>query len=389
LVYHECAMKSSLKRLAVLGSTGSIGRQTLDIVRNMPGRFKIFALAAGQNTGLLKQQIEEFSPALVCCQSRELTGNGRDYRMASLEEIACHPETDILVVASSGKFGLAPVLSAARANKKIALSNKEPLVMAGDIIMELVKRSSSQIMPVDSEHSAIWQCINGEVSKPARIILTASGGPFRNFTQDQLRQVTVEQALKHPSWNMGRKVTIDSATLMNKGLEVIEAHHLFDMPYEDIEIVVHPQSIVHSMIGLIDGTYKAQLSYPDMRFPIQYALTYPGRLANPSLPGLDWGKLKELRFEEPDYSVFPCLRLAIEAGKKGGTCPAVLCAADEVAVDLFLAERIKFTDIARLIELTLEAHDNVVNPGLDQILWADSWARERAKELAGERNLCQ
>jgi 1-deoxy-D-xylulose-5-phosphate reductoisomerase len=294
-----------------------------------------------------------------------------------------------VVIACSGKSGLAPLLAAIKSDKKIAMSNKEALVMAGEIVMEQVKKSAGQIRPVDSEHSAIWQCMNGEVTKPARIILTASGGPFRNYLPDQLKEVTVEQALKHPSWKMGKKVTIDSATLMNKGLEVIEAHFLFDMPYENIQIVIHPQSIVHSMIELADGSVKAQLSCPDMRFPIQYALTFPSRLANPTLPELDWGKQNELKFYEPDYNSFPCLRLAIAAGKGGGTYPAVLCAADEVAVELFLSGRIKFTDIARVTELTLDAHRWTAKPSLDEILQADGWAREKALKLADGEKICR
>jgi 1-deoxy-D-xylulose-5-phosphate reductoisomerase len=310
-----------------------------------------------------------------------------------MEEIAVHPEVDILVIATSGKASLNAVLAAVKAGKKIALSNKEPLVMAGEIIMaELKKRHPSQaetsmlpgnlkqirqaeILPVDSEHSAIWQCMNGETLKPARIILTASGGPFLRYSPTQMAEVTAEQALKHPSWRMGKKVTIDSATLMNKGLEVIEAHWLFEMPYDKIEILIHPDSIVHSMIEMEDGSIKAQLSYPDMRFPIQYALSYPDRLRNPTLPRLDWGRLGSLKFELPDYDIFPCLKLAIEAGKRGGTYPAVLCAADEIAVDLFLKKIIHFNDIASLIEKVLERHQNILNPKLEDILSADEWAR--------------
>jgi 1-deoxy-D-xylulose-5-phosphate reductoisomerase len=389
LVYYDNEMENRKKRLAILGSTGSIGQQTLDVVRSLPGRFEIIGLAAGENVDLLERQINEFKPKLVYSQNPKYRPVCKDQKTASLEDIASQPDVDIVVIATSGKSGLSATLSAIRANKKIALSNKESLVMAGDIITALMNQSTAQIMPVDSEHSAIWQCMNGEASKPARIILTASGGPFRQFLPARLREVTVEQALMHPSWNMGKKVTIDSATLMNKGLEVIEAHFLFEMPYERIRILIHPQSIIHSMIELVDGSFKAQLSCPDMRFPIQYALTYPERLPNPTLPELDWNTLKELKFDEPDYNAFPCLRLAIEAGKGGGTYPAVLCAADEVAVDLFLERRIKFTEIARLIELTLEKHQKIADPTLNDILWADGWAREKAGQLASGENLCQ
>jgi 1-deoxy-D-xylulose-5-phosphate reductoisomerase len=275
------------------------------------------------------------------------------------------------------------VITAVKANKKIALSNKESLVMAGEIIQAELKKSEGWILPVDSEHSAIWQCMAGETQEPARIILTASGGPFLRYTPEQLAEVTVEQALKHPSWNMGKKVTIDSATLMNKGLEVMEAHWLFEMPYEKIDILLHPQSIVHSMVEMADGSIKAQLSYPDMRFPIQFALSYPDRLFNPNLPRLDWTKISKLDFETPDYGFFPCLKLAIDAGKKGGTYPAALCGVDEMAVDLFLKGKIRFIDIAHLIERVLGKHKNIASPNLEEILAADEWARQQALKLVG------
>jgi 1-deoxy-D-xylulose-5-phosphate reductoisomerase len=382
-------MTSNRKRLAVLGSTGSIGQQTLEVVRALPGYFEIVGLAAGENWELLRQQIAEFKPKLVCCRRAGLQQAGGEYKTATLAEIASAEEVDIAVIATSGKSGLEPVLAAIRAGKQVALSNKEALVMAGEIVMAEVKKNQARILPVDSEHSAVWQCLNGEMSRPAQIILTASGGPFRGYSAAQLREVSVQQALKHPSWKMGQKVTIDSATLMNKGLEVIEAHFLFDMPYELIRVVIHPQSIIHSMVQMADGSIKAQMSHPDMRFPIQFALTYPGRLANPTLPALDWGKLKELKFDEPDYEAFPCLRLAMGAGNKGGTYPAVLCAVDEVAVELFLTGRLKFTDIASLVELTLGKHKGVSNPTLEDILEADTWAREQAQQLAVGARLCR
>jgi len=373
----------SIKRLAVLGSTGSIGQQTLDIVRALPGKFKIIGLAAGENIELLEKQTKEFKPKVVYCQNQGARLNTEGYRLATLEEIASHPEVDIVLIATSGKTGLSPALAAIKANKIIALSNKEPLVMAGEIILAAMKKSQGWILPVDSEHSAIWQCMNGESTKPARLILTASGGPFLRYLPAQLAEVTVEQALKHPSWQMGKKVTIDSATLMNKGLEIMEAHWLFDMPYDKIDILIHPQSIVHSMVELADGSVKAQLSHPDMRFPIQYALSYPERLPNPTLPKLDWNRVSSLLFEQPNYDIFPCLKLAMEAGKQGGTYPTVLCAADEIAVDLFLNKRIQFTGISRLIEQVLEMHQNKESPELEEILAADDWAREQALQLAG------
>jgi 1-deoxy-D-xylulose-5-phosphate reductoisomerase len=284
--YEMNANVDSIKRIAVLGSTGSIGRQTLEVVRTLPDKFRVTGLAAGENLELLEKQIQEFKPEVVYYRNQKTKLNADGYALASMEEIASHPDVDVVVIATSGKTGLNATLAAIKANKTIALSNKEPLVMAGEIILSEMKKSSGWILPVDSEHSAIWQCMNGESTKPARIILTASGGPFLRFSPERLEKVTVEQALKHPSWKMGKKVTIDSATLMNKGLEVIEAHWLFDMPYDKIDILIHPQSVVHSMVEMMDGTFKAQLSYPDMRFPIQYALSYPDRVPNSTLPRL-------------------------------------------------------------------------------------------------------
>jgi 1-deoxy-D-xylulose-5-phosphate reductoisomerase len=392
LVYDSYKMSANvdpIKRLAVLGSTGSIGRQTLDVVRALPQKFRIIGLAAGENLSLLEKQIQEFKPELIYYRSQKTKVNTEGETLASMEEIASHPNVDLVVVATSGNAGLSATLAAIKANKTVALSNKEPLVMAGEIILAEMKKSSGWILPVDSEHSAIWQCMNGESAKPARIILTASGGPFLRFSHEQLADVTPEQALKHPSWKMGKKVTIDSATLMNKGLEMIEAHWLFDMPYEKIDILIHPQSIVHSMVELVDGTFKAQLSYPDMRFPIQYALTYPDRAPNSTLPKLDWSQVSGLLFEQPNYDSFPCLKLAIEAGKKGGTYPSVLCAADEVAVEHFLKKKLRFTEIARLVEQVLGQHQNIEHPGMEDILAADGWARGEAFKLADGVFQCQ
>jgi 1-deoxy-D-xylulose-5-phosphate reductoisomerase len=287
------------------------------------------------------------------------------------------------VGATAGPAGLKPLLAAIKADKTVALANKEPLVMAGDIILSRMKQSHSWILPVDSEHSAIWQCLNGESQKPAKIILTASGGPFLRYKQSQLEKVTPEEALKHPSWKMGKKVTIDSATLMNKGLEVIEAHWLFDMPYASIEIVIHPQSIVHSMIELADGSIKAQLSRPDKRFPIQFALSYPDRLSNADLPKMDWSAIGSLQFEKPEIDSFPCLKLALVAGKKGGTYPAALCGADEAAVALFLDGSISFTEIPHLIEKVLDKHINNTQPDIEEIYQAEQEARKTAYSFAG------
>jgi len=372
-----------IKRVAVLGSTGSIGRQTLEVISALPHRFSVIGLAAGKNTALLTKQISQFQPKFIHSQDNNLP-TGAKYEFLSLEEMASHPEADIVVMATYGKWGLKSTLAAVKAGKRVALANKESLVMAGEIITREAKLSGAQIRPVDSEHSAIWQCLEGEKQKAARIILTASGGPFRGYSPTRLAKVTPQQALKHPSWRMGRKVTIDSATLMNKGLEVIEARWLFDIPFDNIRILIHPQSIVHSMVEFADGSVKAQLGMPDMRLPIQYALTYPERLENPNLPHLDWDTIKELNFEPPDFDSFPCLKLAIEAGKKGGTCPAVLCAADEAAVELFLSKRIKFTDIPRLVGQALEEHKAIAHPTLEEILAADSQAGEKVKQMVGD-----
>jgi 1-deoxy-D-xylulose-5-phosphate reductoisomerase len=375
-------MASTIKQIAVLGSTGSIGRQTLDVVRNLSSCFNVVALAAGQNLDLLTQQINEFGPRYVYCEAEEVLSN-TGCELLSLEEIASHEQVDTVVIATSGKSGLLATLAAAQAGKNIALANKESLVMAGEIITREARASGASILPVDSEHSAIWQCLQGEAQSFARIILTASGGPFHSYPPEQLEQVTAAQALEHPSWQMGPKITIDSATLMNKGLEIIEAHWLFDSPLEDIRVIIHPQSIIHSMVEFADGSVKAQLGRPDMRLPIQYALTYPERLPNPELPRIDWDNVPTLTFEQPDLDRFPCLRLAIEAGKAGGTGPSVLCAADEVAVDLFLSGTIRFTDIARLVQQVLSEHKTIATPSMEDILAADAWARQMVSKLAG------
>ncbi len=381
-------MGNTVKQIAILGSTGSIGRQTLQVVRALPQQFRVVGLAAGKNLDLLAEQIKEFQPRFVYHQAKNAPARlaGAEYQFLPLEDIACHPQVDTVVIATSGKSGLLATLAAVRGGKNVALANKESLVMAGEIITSEAKSNAARILPIDSEHSAIWQCLEGEAQPPAQIILTASGGPFRNYSSAQLDGVTAEQALNHPSWQMGEKVTIDSATLMNKGLEIIEAHWLFNMPFDNIRVVIHPQSIIHSMVEFIDGSTKAQLSHPDMRLPIQYALSYPERLPNPELPRLDWTNLKELTFEQPDFDTFPCLRLAIEAGKMAGTFPAVLCAADEVAIELFLSKTIRFTDIASLVGKVLAEHQVITHPTLEQITAADAWARERVLKLAGEDN---
>jgi len=383
-------MTSMIKRLAILGSTGSIGQQTLEVVRSFSHRFRVIGLTAGRNIDLLAKQVSEFQPKLVHFQEGK-SGQGllgTNCEFLSPEEIASHPWVDTVIIATSGKSGLLPLVAAVKSGKEIALANKESLVVAGKIIIGEAGLSKARILPIDSEHSAIWQCLNGENQRPARLVLTASGGPFLHYSKARLSKVTIEQALKHPSWQMGRKVTVDSANLMNKGLEVIEAHWLFDMPFESIKVLIHPQSIVHSLVEFIDGSVKAQLGYPDMRLPIQYALSYPERLPNPHLPRLDWDAMSNLTFGQVDPDRFPCLRLAIEAGKKGGTYPAVLCAADEIAVDLFLSRRIKFTDIACLVEQVLGEHQVVACPTLDEIIAADTWAREIASRFISGDSLC-
>lgn len=370
-------------KLAVLGSTGSIGQQTLDIVRALPAYFRVVALAAGGNSRLLSRQIDEFQPKFIFSRDKSLDSHltgGRKF--LAMTEMATHPEVDRVVVATSGMAGLEPTLAAVKVGKKVCLANKETIVTAGELITREAELNGAQILPVDSEHSAIWQCLEGERQKPASIILTASGGPFHTLPPEALEEITPERALAHPSWRMGPKVTIDAATLVNKGLEVIEAHWLFAVPFNNIRVLIHRQSIIHSMVEFIDGSVKAQLSCPDMRLPIQYALSYPVRLVNPGLPKINWDNLKSLDFEPPDHVRFPCLRLAITAGEKGGTYPAVLGAADEELVNLFLAKRLKFSDIARYLEVVLSKHRAISNPGLEEILAADTWARAEVKKLA-------
>ena len=371
-----------VKKIAILGSTGSIGQQALDVIRALPNKLKVVALTGNTNLELLERQISEFQPKMFYSSVKPETSYGGEF--LSAEEIASHPEVDSVIIATAGNAGLNPTLAAIRAGKTVALASKEVLVMAGEIIVSEASLHKAQILPIDSEHSAIWQCLHGEDNKPRRLFLTASGGPFYRYSQSQLADVTPEQALQHPVWKMGRKVTIDSATLMNKGLEVIEAHWLFSFPFDSIEILMHPQAIIHSMVEFMDGSLKAQLSRPDMRMPIQYALSYPQRWSNSELPRVDWNKIDSLNFEPADYDRFPCLKLAIDAGKSGGTYPAVLCAADEVAVELFLNHRIGFADIAKIVQKTLEQHHIIRQPSLEEILSADAWAREWAIKLSGD-----
>lgn len=369
-------------RLVVLGSTGSIGRQTLDVVRSLPGRFTVIGLAAGANVTLLEEQAREFHPRLIRCDREGEYLRGRiSAAWTTMEEMASHPHADLVVVATVGTTGLAPTLAALRAGKTVALANKEVLVIAGQLITAEANRHKAQLRPIDSEHSAIWQCLWGEQPHSVRrIILTASGGPFRDTPPEELDRVTAEQALRHPNWQMGQKITVDSATLLNKGLECIEARWLFDVPLDCIDVLLHRESIVHSLVEFRDGSVKAQLGVPDMRLPIQCALTYPERVPGTAVPRLDLRHIGALSFGTPDMQRYPCLSLALEAGRRAGTFPAVLCAADEVAIQHFLAGHLRFTDIARVIEDALAAHPDTADPTLDDILAADASARACAED---------
>ena len=379
------------KRIAILGSTGSIGQQTLQVAAALGDQVAVIALGAGNNVDLLLEQAARFRPAYVASPALA-TGNAdaasAGCRMLGMEELAVLPEADLIMVATVGRVGLGPTMAALRAGKTVAIANKEVLVIAGAFLTAAAKASGATILPIDSEHSAIWQCLRGEGAQElgsappgvARLILTASGGPFCDFDTPALARVTAAEALQHPTWQMGPKITVDSATLMNKGLELIEAHWLFAMPYERIDVVLHRESIVHSMVEFVDGSLKAQMGLPDMRTPIQYALTYPTRMAAP-WPRLEVATLGQLSFGRVDEEKFPCLRLARYAGQRGGTYPAVLSAADEVAVAAFLAGAIGFLEIPALVERVLESHDSNPRPTLDDVLAADDWARQRCRGL--------
>jgi 1-deoxy-D-xylulose-5-phosphate reductoisomerase len=370
-------------RLAILGSTGSIGRQTLDVVSKYRREFEVVALSAGRNADLLAAQVVEVRPRFVDALERTpvLEDAVRSVGAVWLpaEEIAAHPDVDLVVVATVGAAGLLPTLAALRARKAVALANKEVLVMAGHLVRRELERSGGELRPIDSEHSAIWQSLWGEEGHAIRrIILTASGGAFRDRTLDELARVTPEEALDHPTWRMGPKITVDSATLMNKGMETIEAAWLFGVPMERVEVVIHRESVIHSLVEFSDGSVKAQLGVPDMRLPILCALAYPKRLPEPVAPLLDLAAYGQLTFGKPDFDRFPCLRLAMEAGRLGGTYPAVMAAADEVAVARFLAGELGFLDIPAVIERALERHEPIPDPSLEEVLAADAWARQVA-----------
>jgi 1-deoxy-D-xylulose-5-phosphate reductoisomerase len=392
--------------LAILGSTGSIGTQTLDVVSRLGDRFCVVCLGAGRNLDALLEQAASLPqpPELLALDDEEtaqsapqdgphILGGER-----GMVELATHPDVDIVVVATTGHAGFAPTLAALEAGKEVALANKEALVMAGEIVTGLARRKGIRIRPIDSEHSAIWQCLVGEPEDPARedtrgasgawsvvekLVLTASGGPFRMWDAEDIARATPQQALKHPTWNMGAKVTVDSASLMNKGLEIIEAHWLFGVPFPDIEVVIHPESIIHSMVRFTDGSAKAQLGVPDMRVPIQYALTHPTRYPNSAHPRADWAALGALHFERVRREEFRCLDLAFRAGQMGGTYPTAMAAADEIAVARFLEGAILFGDIPGIIEGVLEKHaaNAIAQPDIAAIKEVDRWARDLADHM--------
>ena len=374
-----------MKGLVVLGSTGSIGRQTLDVVRAFRDEFQVVGLAAGLNLELLASQIEEFKPRVACCALEEHRGLLPDgVEFMPMEEMVCQPDVELVMAATIGSAGLVPTIRALEQGKDVALANKEVIIMAGEMVKALARTNGGALLPVDSEPSAIWQCLRGESEALRRVIITASGGPFRNTPVEELEKVTPEAALRHPTWKMGKKITVDSATLMNKAFEVIETHWLFDMPWNKIEVVVHPQSVIHSMVELADGSVKAQMGPPDMRLPIQYAMFYPQRLPNAQIPRLDTGIGHSLTFEPLEPERYPCFNLAVQAGKNGDTYPTVLSAADEVAVERFLEGKIGFTDIHRTVDKVLEDHRPTAGNSLEDIFEADRWARVRAEEVAGQ-----
>lgn len=393
-----------MKAITLLGSTGSIGTQTLDIVAQYPDRFRIVGLTAGGNVTLLAQQIRQFRPEIVaiCDEDKlhQLQGAIADIDPqpillageTGVVEVAKYGDARAVVTGIVGCAGLLPTIAAIEAGKDIALANKETLIAGGPVVNPLVEKHGVKLLPADSEHSAIFQCLQGvPAGGLRRIILTASGGAFRDLPVEKLASVKVADALKHPNWSMGQKITIDSATLMNKGLEVIEAHYLFGMDYDDIDIVIHPQSIIHSLIELQDTSVLAQLGWPDMRLPLLYALSWPERIPT-DWERLDLVKSGDLTFREPDHQKYPCMKLAYAAGRAGGSMPAVLNAANEQAVALFLEEKIQFLDIPKLIEKVCDKHqkDNCQSPALDDILEADKWARQEvltASQELGDRIL--
>ncbi|KAF6616879.1 1-deoxy-D-xylulose-5-phosphate reductoisomerase [Paenibacillus jamilae] len=379
-----------MKRITVLGSTGSIGTQTLDVVSMHPDQFTVEALAGGSNIKLLAEQARLYHPKKVSVGTQQLADEIRPLLPSGIElhwgneglvELAANTEADMVVTAVMGSVGLHSTLAAIEAGKQIGLANKETLVTAGHLVTARARAKGVPLLPIDSEHSAIFQCLNGERMKDvAHITLTASGGSFRDLTREQLREVTVKDALKHPNWSMGAKITIDSATMVNKGLEVIEAHWLFGLSYEQIHVLLHPESIIHSYVEFQDTSIVAQLGNPDMRVPIQYALTYPERMKSPAKP-LSLAEVGKLHFKEMDFNRFPCLRLAFECGKMGGTAPTAFNAANEIAVARFLRGEISFLHIEAIIEQVLEQHVNMADPDLSAIETCDRETRSKASKL--------
>ena len=375
-------------KISILGSTGSIGRQAVEVIQKMPDFFEIVSLCGGNNIDELRKQIKLLNPKNVCVKSednalllkKEFPKINILHGDEGLTEIAKDTTNDRILVSVSGKTGLGPTLAAIENKIDVALANKETLVMAGDIVMARAKETGTKILPVDSEHGAIHQCLSNR-NEVEKLIITASGGPFRNKSITDIKNATVEETLHHPRWNMGKKITIDSATLMNKGLEVIEAHHLFNMPYDKIQVVVHPQSIVHSAVEYVDGSVIAQLGFPSMHIPIQYTLTYPHRMEGIETKSFDFIKAGRLDFEAPDLEKFPCLKLAFEAGKQGGTLPAVMNAANEEAVFLFLDKKISLWNIYEITKRMMEEHINIKNPSLEEIIEQDLITREKVKKL--------
>ena len=377
------------KKIVLLGATGSIGVQTTDIIREHPEEFSLVGFSAGKNSELAKKFIKEFKPEIVCMQneqdaqamSREFPRTAFVYGSKGLIETAIY-DADVLVNAVIGSVGLQPTLEAIKLGRTIAIANKETLVTAGHLVMESAKRYGAKILPVDSEHSALFQSLNGEkIEQATKLILTASGGSFRDSSRDQLKDVTVKEALNHATWSMGAKITIDSATMVNKGLEVIEANVLFNFAYDDIEVLLHRESIIHSMVEFQDTSVMAQLGTPDMRVPIQYALTYPDRLPRPDAKRLNLAEIGKLHFQEMDYVRFRALQLAFDAGRTGGTMTTVLNAANEQAVAMFLNEEIKFLQIEEMIERAMNAHNPVLSPDLETILHVDSETRKAVRNM--------
>lgn len=385
------------KNIAVLGATGSIGRQALAVVDAFPDQFQVVSLAAQNNARLLAEQAKKYHPQVVSigneAKAKELQEllKGEPCEIIAgregAEYAAVHKDVEIVLAAISGIAGLLPVIAAIKAGKDIAFANKEVLVAAGQLVMDLVRKQGVQMLPVDSEHSAVWQCLaasDNREKEVEEILLTASGGPFRDFSPEQLQTVRAADALKHPTWSMGSKITIDSATLMNKGFEIIEARWLFNMPYDRIKAVVHPQSVIHSMVQFVDGAILAQVGPTDMRLAIQYAFTYPERQQN-ALSRINFSQLEQLTFAAPDTGRFPCLALAMQAGKQGGTYPVVLNGANEVLVSLFLQDKIGFMDISKYVEMALTAHQSIAQPTLADILACDQWARAFVLEKTGRK----